>query len=64
MAKLKAVQKNTDFISRIRGLCFPICFPACFQRDCGIGKVRQDNEGKLRVKQSNEGKLRVKQSNE
>ena len=54
MTKVKAKQSNTDFISRIKGLCFPICFPACFQRNCGVGKVKQDNETKLKAKQTNE----------
>ena len=63
MVKLKAKQSNTDFISKVKGLCFPICFPACFQRDRGIGKVKQDNESKFKVKQDNESKFKVKQSN-
>ena len=44
MVKLKAKQSNTDFVSRVKGLCFPICFPACFYHDKGIAKVKQSNE--------------------
>lgn len=53
-AKIKGVSSGTDFIGRVQGLLFPICFPLCFQKDVGKGKVKQDNETKLKVKQSNE----------
>lgn len=54
MVKVKAKQSNTDFISKVKGLCFPICFPACFQKDRGAAKIKQDNNDRFKVKQTNE----------
>lgn len=51
--KIKGYRSNTDFISRIKGLCFPICFPACFQKYVRAGKVKISNEQKLKAKQEN-----------
>ena len=62
--KIKGYPSKTDFIGRVKGLCFPLCFPLCFQRDVGAGKVKVSNETKLKSKRTNEEKIKVKVSNE
>ena len=52
--KLVGCSSGADFISRIKGLCFPICFPACFQKNVGVGKIKKLNATKLVSEQSNE----------
>ena len=51
--KVKAKQSSTDFISRVKGVCFPFCFPFCFQRNVGKSNIKTSNEQKLKVKQEN-----------
>ena len=62
-SKVKGYSSNTDFISRVKGVCFPFCFPFCFQR-VGKGNIKTSNESKLKSKQENEVKIKIKTSNE
>jgi len=61
--KVKGYRSNTVFISRIKGLCFPICFPVCFQRYVVAGNTKSSNEQKLKAKHTNEVKLKVRKFN-